>query len=101
MKFTLTLYDYIQQYMINREHEQTHCPVCYEQVLCDNTKTNMSHMLDCYKQQVLLYMLQRSKHRDIVEIERLVMAAADQVRDEMLTYFESHQKESDHDQHTL
>lgn len=101
MKFTLTLHDYIQQYIINREMEHAHCPVCYDQVLVDNTKNNMAHILECYKQQVLLHMLQRSTRDDAQEIERLVMAAADQVCEEMITYFESHQNELDLDQHTL
>ena len=66
----------------------------------DNTKNNMAHILECYKQQVLLHMLQQSTRDDAQEIERLVMAAADQVCEEMITYFESHQNELDLDQHT-
>lgn len=97
MKFTLTLHDYIQQYVKNRDSQQTHCPVCYEQVLCDNTKTNMAHMLECYKQQLLLQLLKQNAPNDPDSIDRIVTQATDQVCQEMITYFECHQSILDPD----
>ena len=38
MKFTLSLRDYIDQYITNLENGDNHCPVCYEQVMNDDDK---------------------------------------------------------------
>lgn len=53
MKFTLSLTDYIEQYVHNVEHDVKHCPVCYEQVLEHNKQKDIEHILDCYKLQLL------------------------------------------------
>ncbi len=53
MRFTLCIEDYLEQYIHNRDHGIPYCPICYEQVMTDNKSNNMTHLLSCYKTQVL------------------------------------------------
>lgn len=57
MKFTLSLHDYMEQYVINQEHDQTHCPVCYQQVMTWNIKSDTTHLMECYRDDVLYRVL--------------------------------------------
>lgn len=49
MQFTLCLSDYIDQYTANVSAGDKHCPVCYQQVMCDDDLADMTHLLRCYK----------------------------------------------------
>lgn len=53
MKFTLSLTDYLEQYITNMDTGSKHCPVCYEQVLEHNKHKDIEHILECYKLQLL------------------------------------------------
>ena len=53
MRFTLCIEDYLDQYIKNRDAGDIHCPVCYEQVMHDTKSNNITHLLECYKTQVL------------------------------------------------
>lgn len=53
MRFTLSIEDYLDQYVKNKETGDTHCPICYEQVMSDNKSNNITHLIECYKTQVL------------------------------------------------
>ena len=69
MKFTLSLRDYIDQYITNLENGDNHCPVCYEQVMNDDDK-DITHLIDCYKEQLITYVLAsyHDKYGDIPEV---------------------------------
>ena len=53
MQFTLKLNDYIDQYKQNLEDGSIHCPVCYEEIMEGNTTKDVTHLLQCYKIQVI------------------------------------------------
>ena len=87
MQFTLSLSDYIDQYLINLEQDSTHCPVCYEQVLEHNKIQDMEHIIECYKTQLLETFLRDYliKHGEFPELTgELVSRLIEQVEREML-----------------
>jgi hypothetical protein len=57
MKFTLSLHDYMNQYMTNMEQQSMCCPVCYECVMCDDSHKDMLHMIECYKDEIITRVL--------------------------------------------
>jgi len=86
MRFTLSLNDYIEQYLKNMKHDETHCPVCYEQVMCDSKSKDMEHMLDCYRAHLLETYMHKYKqdHGDIPDLTpELILRLVDQVQLEM------------------
>lgn len=95
MRFTLSLHDYIDQYTINKQQQDTHCPVCYHEVMQHNTREDMSHILECYKEQLLLDMLRvyKTKHGELPgdHLLHMVDTVQNRVRTEMIKYCESHQ----------
>ena len=63
MRFTLKLCDYLEQYAINHEKNNIHCPVCYERILTHNKPEDVEHILLCYKMQLIE--LEFEKHYDM------------------------------------
>ena len=53
MKFTLSLSDYVHQYIDNIKQQDTHCPVCYNCVMQLSRRQDLDHMLECYQQQMI------------------------------------------------
>lgn len=53
MRFTLSLHDYIDQYLRNVDDGDRHCPVCYEQHLTHDKSTDMQGFMKCYKEQII------------------------------------------------
>jgi hypothetical protein len=49
MKFTLSLHDYIDQYIINHTRNEPYCPVCYKRVMTFDTQQDMEHILSCHE----------------------------------------------------
>ena len=86
MRFTLSLNDYIEQYLKNMKDGDIHCPVCYEQVMCDSKSKDMEHMLDCYRGHLLETYMARYKqdYGDMPELTpELILRLVDQVQLEM------------------
>ena len=71
MKFTLKLCDYLEQYAINHEKNNIHCPVCYDKVLELNQPKDIEHILSCYKMQLIELELERhyNLHGDFPELD--------------------------------
>ena len=61
MKFTLTLNDYLEQYLTNMKQHSMHCPVCYKEVMCDVKSEDLEHLLDCYRGHLLETYISRHK----------------------------------------
>lgn len=99
MKFTLSLFDYIQQYTDNQSNGVNNCPVCYERVITNNTRDNMTHILECYKEDLLMQMLNRYKkqHNELPghELLHMVDLVQNRVKQEMLNYCVSNRSGSD------
>ena len=53
MRFTLSLSDYIDQYISNVDSGSFCCPVCYDTVLEHNKATDLEHIVECYRAQLL------------------------------------------------
>ena len=90
MKFTLSLTDYIEQYVRNVEQDVKHCPVCYEQVLEHSKHKDIEHILDCYKLQLLeLHIMDTlEKTGDVPPLtDELIDMLADQVSREVNNYY--------------
>jgi hypothetical protein len=94
MKFTLSLHDYIEQYLTNVDLGHMHCPVCYEQHMTHMKPADMKEMLECYKDQVIeahLYKhMQEHGELPIVD-EQFVDGILDQIEYEMATYCQQRQ----------
>jgi len=94
MKFTLGLSDYMDQYTINESKEDPHCPVCYEQLLTFDLKSDVMHVITCYKESVLLDTI-HEYHNKTGEYPALTGEFIDQVLSRVATeladYCVSHQ----------
>lgn len=89
MQFTLSLSDYIDQYITNISNNSMFCPVCYEEVLELNRTTDMEHLVECYRIQLLDTRLREhfDKHGEFPEITaNLILDLVDTVRREMEQY---------------
>lgn len=87
MQFTLSLSDYIDQYLTNLEQDSTHCPVCYEQVLEHGKIQDMEHIIECYRTQLLERYLREhlAKHGEFPELTTdTVTQLMNQVEREMI-----------------
>lgn len=92
--FTLTLNDYLDQYVINKHAGENVCPICYESELTWNRNKDIEHIMDCYKQQILLKLMRKYHERFNVfpEItDDFMDYVFDQMREEMVTYCGKHQ----------
>ena len=93
MKFTLRFADYLEQYMTNIDNQEPYCPVCYEQCLTFDKKVDAEHIIDCYKEELVI---RRINH--IVETtgrvpaidESLIFEINEQIKDEMSEYYLKH-----------
>lgn len=95
MKFTLSLSDYIDQYTTNKSLKDNTCPICYEQCLYLDTKPDLKHVIDCYKEDMLLNVIQRYRieHGDTPKLSHhFVDLVLKRVADELFNYCETHQK---------
>ena len=59
MRLTLSLHDYLCQYLLNVSDQDTHCPVCYQQELTFDTLKDITHVTNCYKQDLLYLTLEQ------------------------------------------
>ena len=57
MKFTLSLHDYMEQHLCNMEHDDMHCPICYDQCMTGNSKNDVLHIIECYKDEIITRVL--------------------------------------------
>ena len=64
MRFTLSLSDYIDQYITNYESGSHCCPVCYDDVLEHNRVTDLEHIVECYRAQLLELLLVEHYERE-------------------------------------
>ena len=73
VKFTLKLSDYLDQYQYNMENDIDNCPVCYSCECTGNVEQDITHILDCYKNQAIeLEILHHmDKTGDIPDIDEL------------------------------
>ncbi len=78
MQFTLTFKDYIDQYMINMQNGDSHCPVCYEQLMVDSETVDMEHMVSCYKEQQL-YLRIKEHYESGVDADTLTLDGLDRL----------------------
>ena len=94
MKFTLSLHDYIEQYLNNMDTKHRHCPICYEQHMNDIKADDMKSMLECYKEQIIEKKLHDhiKKHGELPEVDdNFVNSVVDQLEHEMFTYCQQRQ----------
>lgn len=54
MKFTLNLTDYLEQYLTNDKNREPYCPVCYDKCMSFEHKSDIEHIIDCYKEQMIM-----------------------------------------------
>lgn len=59
MKFTLNLPDYLEQYVTNSKKDEPYCPICYERCMTFEHKEDIEHIIDCYKEQIVLEKLSK------------------------------------------
>lgn len=84
MQFTLCLSDYVDQYSINQETGDTHCPVCYEQVMTADELQDVQHLLECYKDHRLMLRI-RQYYRECGVLSTMPLQDLEQLaRDEQL-----------------
>ena len=94
MQFTLSLSDYIDQYITNLSCNSYHCPICYEQVLEHDRAKDMEHLVECYRTHLLEIQLREyyDKHGEYPEITvDLVLDLVDKVQQEMVQYCATNQ----------
>ena len=99
MKFTLSLHDYLDQLTINREQQSSHCPVCYEPVMTRDLSTDVKHLFQCYKEELLIQRIvaHKREHGVVPLVDHEYMQAIDQhVTDQLISYCESYQKLLNH-----
>ena len=93
MRFTLTLSDYVDQYIANQDNDQMHCPVCYEQEMTGDKKKDILQLIECYKLQLveqrlrLLYLEHGYIPKLTDQFMEQVMESVDQ---ELLDYYIKH-----------
>lgn len=89
MRLTLTLHDYMMKYIEIKRIGESWCPLCYEHVLTDSRTTNMSHMMECYKDLLIEKRLRRyhDQHGEYPVIdEHFAELINKQSRDEMMLF---------------
>ena len=90
MKFTLTLNDYLEQYLTNMKQHSMHCPVCYKEEMCDVKSVDLEHILDCYRGHLLETHISRYKLENAGDTpslsSELVLKLLEQVQLEMELY---------------
>lgn len=90
MKFTLSLNDYIEQYVSNMEQQSMFCPVCYREEMCDDKSVDLEHLLDCYRGHLLETHISRHRLENAGADPKLsgefVIKLLEQVEQEMKTY---------------
>ena len=89
MRFTLTLHDYLSQYIHNITNEDDHCPVCYGRELQHDSKHDVQHVLDCYKADLLYralreYKLTKGHNPDGDTLSLLIQLVHERVSEQML-----------------
>lgn len=95
MRFTLSLSDYMDQYVSNRSSKDDHCPICYERVCAGEINHDLKHVLECYKQDVILNVIveYRRKYGEAPTVtSQFVERVEKQVARELASYCESRRK---------
>lgn len=95
MKFTLSLSDYMDQYASNRSVKDNHCPICYECECNGEVAHDLKHVLDCYKEDVILNVImeyQRKYGEPPAVTSQFVERVEKQVARELASYCESRRK---------
>ena len=92
MKFTLKLPDYIEQYVTNREKDAPYCPICYEKCMSFNRETDISHILGCYKEQLLweriTSIVEETGEVPVID-ENILTNIIEEMEDELFRYYDS------------
>lgn len=72
-KFTLKLSDYLDQYQHNIKSDISNCPVCYSEECIGDIEHDVSHIIDCYKNQAieLELLFHMDKTGDVPDIDEL------------------------------
>lgn len=95
MKFTLSLHDYLDQYTLNKTQEHVHCPVCYESIMTFDLSSDVKHLFQCYKEELLLRRIvtHKKQHGCLPEIDvEYINKIDEEVTRQLLAYCESYQK---------
>ena len=69
-----------------------HCPICYEQCMIDDSRTDMLHMIECYKDEIITRVLieYHDTHGELPEIDSNFMDMMEtRVLSEMNKYYEN------------
>jgi hypothetical protein len=89
--FNLRLYDYLEQYIMNKDTEHVNCcPVCYDRHLnVDHTRPAVHDIVDCYKSKLLQdviaeYRVKYNQEPDITE--HFIYQVWKHVSEEMIDY---------------
>ena len=89
MRFTLRFEDYIEQYMLNKAADEPFCPVCYEKCMTFDKKTDAEHIIECYREDLIM-----RKLRDMIELTggvpaldvSFINSITQQIEDELDSY---------------
>lgn len=90
MKFTLSLQDYMVQYVTNMDLKQMHCPICYDCCMIDDSREDVLHMIDCYKDEIITRVLTEyhDRHGELPVLDDAFMDMMEtRVLDEMSQYY--------------
>lgn len=91
MKFTLSLRDYMEQYLTNMDNDCMYCPVCYDECMCGDQRKDMEHMIECYKDDMIVRVLTEyhDKHGELPPIDEQFMNQLEQqVLQEMAQFYD-------------
>jgi len=90
MKFTLSLQDYMGQYVTNMDQHSMHCPICYEPCMCNDSRKDVLHMIECYKDEIITRVLTEyhDQHGELPALDDAFMDMMEtRVLDEMNRYY--------------
>lgn len=99
IRFNLTLSDYLEQYISDKQQHLTNCPICYQDELSGDRARDIPHIISCYKHQTLLEVMKKyyDKFEEYPELTDEFIGLVDvKVELEMLDYCELFLDESDH-----
>lgn len=95
-RFTLSLADYLSQYVDDKQTEHNNCPICYENVMSmKDTSHDVKHIIDCYREDLVLRtMVEYHKQYDrLPELSDEFIDCVDvKIQQELSRYYESNRK---------
>lgn len=95
IRFNLTLCDYLEQYITNKNNDEPYCPICYDTCMQWNRSKDIKHILDCYKEQMVVNVLKLyfDEFQEYPEItESFIDEVWQRVEVEMVNYCSKYQK---------